>query len=251
MAFRVKYFTSPWNQFDLIILIMSIIDLALDQTILRDTNTSSSECIEETESLTTSFSPSVLRVAKVVRLLRILRSLRLVRGLIPQLIEVLNKQINKQLRLGYDVGKGYIMGEEEVHDFLDHMVDNQAILMELKTRITTGKLVILKELGLLQKEHPGVAVSVKTQQAARRILNNLREKIVELKGEGTLDEAEALKLDQVRTIKVQCTRKPLAQLSLIIGHLYFFLILDIFIPQIMLEVSPYTFNEAYPVDIGM
>ena len=50
---------------------------------------------------------------------------------------------------------------------------------------------------MLQKEHPGIAVSIKTQQAARRILNNLRDKIAELRGEGVLDEEEGTKLGVV------------------------------------------------------
>lgn len=58
--------------------------------------------------------------------------------------------------------------------------------------------------GLLQKEHPGIAVSVKTQQATRRILNNIRDKIVELRGEGVLDEHETCKLELV-TMKPSST----------------------------------------------
>ncbi len=53
-------------------------------------------------------------------------------------------------------------------------------------------------VGMLQKEHPGIAVSVKTHQASRRILNNIRDKILELRGEGLLDENEAHKLELVR-----------------------------------------------------
>ncbi len=56
---------------------------------------------------------------------------------------------------------------------------------------------LLFATGMLQKEHPGIAVSVKTHQAARRILNNLRDKILELRGEGLLDENESLKLELV------------------------------------------------------
>jgi len=54
-------------------------------------------------------------------------------------------------------------------------------------------------LGLLQREHPGIAISVKTRQAIRTILNNARDVIHELKGGGLLDEAEAGKLESVKT----------------------------------------------------
>ena len=50
---------------------------------------------------------------------------------------------------------------------------------------------------MLQREHPGIAISVKTRQAIRTILNNARDVIHELKGGGLLDEAEAAKLESV------------------------------------------------------
>ena len=52
--------------------------------------------------------------------------------------------------------------------------------------------------GKLQKLHPGVAVSIKTQQASRRILNTMRENILQMKSEGVLDDAETHKLEVVR-----------------------------------------------------
>ena len=51
---------------------------------------------------------------------------------------------------------------------------------------------------MLQREHPGIAISVKTRQAIRTILNNARDVIQELKGGGLLDEAEAGKLESVK-----------------------------------------------------
>jgi len=51
---------------------------------------------------------------------------------------------------------------------------------------------------MLQREHPGIAISVKTRQAIRTILNNARDVIHELKGGGLLDEAEAGKLESVK-----------------------------------------------------
>lgn len=53
---------------------------------------------------------------------------------------------------------------------------------------------------MLQREHPGIAISVKTRQAIRTILNNARDVIHELKGGGLLDEAEAGKLESVKNI---------------------------------------------------
>ena len=54
-------------------------------------------------------------------------------------------------------------------------------------------------IGMLQRKHPGIAISVKTRQAIRTILNNARDVIHELKGGGLLDETEAAKLESVTT----------------------------------------------------
>ena len=49
-------------------------------------------------------------------------------------------------------------------------------------------------VGLMRKEHPGVALSVKTHQAIRSVLNHSRDTIKQLLGGGVLDESDAEKL---------------------------------------------------------
>ena len=51
--------------------------------------------------------------------------------------------------------------------------------------------------GLMRKEHPGVALSVKTFQAVRSVLNHCHDTIKQLQGSGVLDEQDAEKLIQV------------------------------------------------------
>lgn len=53
------------------------------------------------------------------------------------------------------------------------------------------------DLGMLQRENPGIAISVKTRQAIRTVLNNARDVANELRGGGLLDEAEYSKLESV------------------------------------------------------
>ena len=60
---------------------------------------------------------------------------------------------------------------------------------------------------MLQREAPGIAISVKTRQAIRTILNNARDVINELRGGGLLDEAESGRLESVlkfRTLFIFC-----------------------------------------------
>lgn len=197
VALDKQYFKSRWNLFDFVILVLSFLDIILEWAVFGG----GKQC--EDSSASTILNPSFLKMAKSIRLLRLLRSLRLVKGLIPQMIEAVNQRINKKLRFGYDVGKGYITGEEEVQNFIDVMIDNKKIIKEFNENVNRNRLVIMKELGQLQKLNPGIAVSIKTQQASRRILNTLRDKILSLRGEGVLDEGEAEKLAQMVEIQMK------------------------------------------------
>ena len=52
-------------------------------------------------------------------------------------------------------------------------------------------------LGLLQREYPGIAISVKTRQSIRSVLNTAMDTVHRLRGGGLLDETEAVKLEKV------------------------------------------------------
>ena len=55
-------------------------------------------------------------------------------------------------------------------------------------------------VGQMRKQYPGVALSVKTHQATRSVLNHCRDTIKNMLGSGMLDENEAEKLFMVRVI---------------------------------------------------
>ena len=63
--------------------------------------------------------------------------------------------------------------------------------------------------GLMRKEHPGVALSVKTHQAIRSVLNHSRDTIKQLLGGGVLDESDAEKLLLVSQVAGKLTRREL------------------------------------------
>ena len=54
-------------------------------------------------------------------------SLPLFQVLIPKMIALTNLQIHKQLSFGYDIGKGYVVGEEAVGRIIDHISDDFSI----------------------------------------------------------------------------------------------------------------------------
>ena len=52
----------------------------------------------------------------------------------------------------------------------------------------------------MHKEHPGIALSVKTHQAIRSVLNHCRDTVKQQLGSGLLDEADADKLFEVHLL---------------------------------------------------
>ncbi|KAI8489565.1 Sodium/hydrogen exchanger 10 [Branchiostoma belcheri] len=192
VALRKHYFFSHWNQFDLFIIAVSIIDIVLDNIFGN-----------------VDFNPAIFRIAKIFRLLRAMRMLRLSKAAIPRMINVIDNLINKKLSFGYDVGKGFVVGEEEVMKLIPTIIDNKAIARELRQKSDISRRAVIRELGLLQRDHPGIAVSVKTRQSMRAVLNHSRDTIREMQGGGLLDETEAKKLEMVVEIKMkQLARAP-------------------------------------------
>ncbi|KAK2159756.1 hypothetical protein LSH36_147g09021 [Paralvinella palmiformis] len=92
-------------------------------------------------------NPALLKIVKAMRVLRLLRSLRLFKGLLPHLMTLIDRHINKKIRLGYDVGIGYLRGEEEVLYNINLMTTRASIIRELRLKCATGRLKIMKELG--------------------------------------------------------------------------------------------------------
>ena len=58
--------------------------------------------------------------------------------------------INRRLRFGYDIGKGFVVGEEELLQQFDRivsMVPNKSIAQELRRRVETSRLDVIRSLG--------------------------------------------------------------------------------------------------------
>jgi sodium/hydrogen exchanger 10/11 len=63
--------------------------------------------------------------------------------------------------------------------------------------VCDNKFIYFLSPGLLQKEYPGIAISVKTRQSIRSVLNTAMDTVHNLRGGGLLDETEAKKLEKV------------------------------------------------------
>ena len=69
------------------------------------------------------------------------------------MIDMVNKRVNKQLSFGYDIGKGFVIAEEEVMKMLDQLVVDTKIMADLKMRSEKNKLDIIRSLGNFQFCH--------------------------------------------------------------------------------------------------
>ena len=117
---------------------------------------------------------------------------------LPKLIVVMNYIINSRLRLGYDIGRGFVVGEDEVlHQFDRFQLVHRETAERFKQMIEATRLDVIRSLGLIRKEYPGIALSVKTHHATRAVLNHCQELIKSIYGNGLLDEVDYEKLLQV------------------------------------------------------
>lgn len=64
------------------------------------------------------------------------------------------------------------------------MIDNRTIREDCRLRMEADRLAVTKELGMVQKDRPWIAITVKTRQAVRATLNSMAEAVLELKVSG-------------------------------------------------------------------
>ena len=68
----------------------------------------------------------------------------------PKIIDMINDVTHRQLSFGYDVGKGFIVGEEEVSKHLHDMVADKRVARDLKARSEKSRLDVVKSLGMIE-----------------------------------------------------------------------------------------------------
>ena len=65
------------------------------------------------------------------------------------MIHVVDAIINRRLRFGYDIGKGFVVGEEEMLQQFDRIgsVVHKNIAQELRRRAESTRLDVIRSLG--------------------------------------------------------------------------------------------------------
>ncbi|CAG5055318.1 unnamed protein product [Parnassius apollo] len=125
---------------------------------------------------------------------------------VPKVMAYIDRMIDIQLAFGYDVGKGFVTAEQEVCNLLPQLVDNLQIQEKLDSRLEADRLTVTRQLGLLQRDRPWTAITVKTRQATTSTLNIMILDTMQLKEEGFLDEMEYRLLLNAIQVKVQMCR---------------------------------------------
>ncbi|XP_076825235.1 sperm-specific sodium:proton exchanger-like [Clavelina lepadiformis] len=187
-----QFIKSRWNQFDILILIISFIEIIIDFTLIQSP-------LGPGNIVKTVKTTKVIKfgkITKVIRSLRATRLLRLSKTVLPRTLDFVNKLINMRLSFGYNVAKGFVAAEEEVSKLIISISENRNIQKKLMHASNNNRLTVTREMGLLQRDHPGIAISVKTRNAIRTILNNSRDAIQQLCSGGVLDETEMQLLER-------------------------------------------------------
>ncbi|CAG7837079.1 unnamed protein product [Allacma fusca] len=108
----------------------------------------------------------------------------------PAIQKLVGGQISKQLFLGYDIAQGLTLALEDVIHFLPQIISHPQILKELKASLERERLETIREMGLFQKERPGIAIAHKTRFACRAVLNQMQETLETIKEDGLTDIKE-------------------------------------------------------------
>ena len=76
-------------------------------------------------------------------------SLSLSQFVLPLIIHLVDAIINRRLRFGYDIGKGFVVGEEEMLLSFDRIgsVVHKNIAQELRRRAESTRLSVIQSLG--------------------------------------------------------------------------------------------------------
>ena len=126
----------------------------------------------------------------------------------------MKKTMLLRLQLGYDVGKAYVYCKEEIVRTAGEFISESRTLEDIRKELQTTRVQLMRELATVQKKYPGIVVSVKSQEACRRILHVAKETINQLQRNGRVDSYEAQMLDEMVKLRLKRLNQIPAQIEL-------------------------------------
>ena len=130
------------------------------------------------------------------------------------IVHTMKKRMLLQLQLGYDVGKAYVYCKEDVYHTAGEFIHQSSVLEQKRKELQLSRVQLMRDLATVQKKHPGIVVSVKSQEACRRILHVAKETVNQLQRNGRVDAYEADMLDEMIKLRLKRLNQIPAQIEI-------------------------------------
>jgi len=173
-----------WHIFDLIIVVISVIETiavyVIESYVGAQKPQSGGDATVFLKAL------KFAKMIKSVRIFRLARLLRFTKTLVPVALTYLNNRLSYKIRSGYNIGQGFVRATEELETSLDLIAGEKGVSKEQMRKVLyKTKASINRDLGLLQRDYPEIAVAVKTKsKASRRVcysqINNYKITLINL-----------------------------------------------------------------------
>lgn len=174
--YLIKNFRFSENYVDILVIVVYSICVGVNTQSILLWNKGEFELVKQTRP-----ARLIINTCQVVVVLKLLF---LFRVLYPIIIKCLDQKNDTRMALGYEIGKSYVTSHSEVIEMLPYMIDNKKVRAEMAQQMDCDRLFVVKLLGMVQKDKPWVAITVKTKQAIRTILSGMSESLKQLKISG-------------------------------------------------------------------
>ncbi|XP_045838861.1 sodium/hydrogen exchanger 11 [Meles meles] len=181
-----KYFDQYWNTLDFLIVLLGIVDLF---------------CLYFVKLRPDNFV--LIQITVILGYFRIIRFIPFVKIIIPLLINIVDVQIKKRLRLMYGITKGYVKSQEDTKFLIKHISSQESIYQKLYEILETNKRDAVKELGLIEHEGRDVVIALKTRQAIRSVIAKALKNLTFLWSRGIIDKHEGTEMNKVLLAKIK------------------------------------------------
>lgn len=138
-------------------------------------------------NLFTGFTATFLSAIFFVRFARLFQQWK---EISQEVLRLLDRTLDCQLFLLYDLGWAYIKAEEEIMSRAGRFAGGPTLAGTIRNHAAADKLAILREVTALQQKYPYLEAATKSRQAARRILNDVRTGLQDLKEGGLIDHPQ-------------------------------------------------------------
>uniref|UniRef100_A0A0A9X444 Sodium/hydrogen exchanger 10 n=1 Tax=Lygus hesperus TaxID=30085 RepID=A0A0A9X444_LYGHE len=177
----VQYFYSPVNQVEFSCsCVIRTIELGMFINI----------CEESDKFEDILQSDEIIFFLKTLLILRCTRVYIFILALIPKILNLVDKKMDEDLIKSYDIGKAYLITQEQVMKFLGHLVTNEEVFTSVSRVLESDRLIVAKELGLITFDRTTIATTNKTAHAIRNVVNSMTDCINSMKEEEYLDPLE-------------------------------------------------------------